>query len=142
MSSHGPQRIGIPTQIFFQPDFWMKLKLSIGRKVFISLGSASITSHLLSVHPQLRIILHINSTVEGEQLLSQLLRAIPDRHWLFKYGRIPLNLILSSRMWDVRYAIFVADSFVYRLFLATQRTNLHYSTLQSVCDGSSRRRAV
>jgi len=52
------------------------------------------------VHPQLRCILHINSTVEGEQLLAQLMRTIPDKQWLFKYGRIPLTFNLSSRMRD------------------------------------------
>ena len=94
----------------------MNFKQLTGSKVFISQGLASITAHWLPVHPQLRFILHVNCTVEGEQLLSQLLRAIPDKQWLFRYGRVPMNVILSSRMWEVNHSIFDADSFVYRSF--------------------------
>ncbi|KAF8812924.1 S-adenosyl-L-methionine-dependent methyltransferase [Phlegmacium glaucopus] len=52
------------------------------------------------VHPQFRFVMHLSGTVEGEQLLSQFLRAIPDRQWLFRYGRVPMNFVLSSRMWE------------------------------------------
>ncbi|PPQ99759.1 hypothetical protein CVT24_009662 [Panaeolus cyanescens] len=51
-------------------------------------------------HPQLQFIMTLSTSVEGEQLLSQLFRAIPDRQWLFKYGRVPMNFILSHRMWQ------------------------------------------
>ncbi|KAF9050264.1 S-adenosyl-L-methionine-dependent methyltransferase [Panaeolus papilionaceus] len=50
-------------------------------------------------HPQLKFVMQLSASVEGEQLLSQLFRAIPDRQWLFKYGRVPLNFVLSHRMW-------------------------------------------
>jgi transcription factor 1 len=53
------------------------------------------------VHPQLQFIMHMDTWVEGEQLLSQFFRCIPDRQWLFSYGRIPLDLILPMRMWEV-----------------------------------------
>ncbi|KAG6865520.1 hypothetical protein C0991_001841 [Blastosporella zonata] len=33
-----------------------------------------------------------------EQLLSQLLRSMPEGNWLFQYGRVPLNLILSDHL--------------------------------------------
>ncbi|KAF9038289.1 S-adenosyl-L-methionine-dependent methyltransferase [Hymenopellis radicata] len=49
-----------------------------------------------TLHPQLQWISHIPSTSHGEQLVSQLLRFIPGRQWLFKHGRIPLNMVLSS----------------------------------------------
>jgi transcription factor 1 len=51
------------------------------------------------VHPQLSFITHIPTTVLGEQLISQLFRGIPDKQWLFQYGRVPLCFIMSSRMW-------------------------------------------
>ncbi|GLB45068.1 putative class I-like SAM-binding methyltransferase superfamily, rRNA adenine N(6)-methyltransferase family protein [Lyophyllum shimeji] len=50
------------------------------------------------VHPQLHFISHLPSTVTGEQLISQLLRTLPEREWLFQYGRIPLSLILSEHV--------------------------------------------
>lgn len=50
-------------------------------------------SSLDLVRRQLRYILHINSTVEGEQSLAQLLRAIPDKQCLFKYTR---RLLIKS----------------------------------------------
>ncbi|KAF8160620.1 S-adenosyl-L-methionine-dependent methyltransferase [Crassisporium funariophilum] len=51
------------------------------------------------VHPQLQFIMHLGGSVEGEQLISQLFRAMPNRQWLYKYGRIPMNFILTSRMY-------------------------------------------
>ncbi|KDR75021.1 hypothetical protein GALMADRAFT_98120 [Galerina marginata CBS 339.88] len=52
------------------------------------------------VHPQLQFIMHMTSGVDGEQLSAQLLRTIPDRQWLYQYGRVPLNFILTARMWE------------------------------------------
>ncbi|KAF8902639.1 ribosomal RNA adenine dimethylase-domain-containing protein [Mucidula mucida] len=49
-----------------------------------------------SLHPQLQWISHIPSTSHGEQLVSQLLRFIPGRQWLFKFGRVSLNMVLGS----------------------------------------------
>lgn len=43
----------------------------------------------------------ISTDVHGEQLVSQLMRAVPDRQWLFKYGRMPMNLLMTTRMWEV-----------------------------------------
>lgn len=40
--------------------------------------------------------------VDAELVASQLLRSIPDRQWLFKFGRMPMNLILTDRMYEVR----------------------------------------
>ncbi|EAU91159.1 hypothetical protein CC1G_03327 [Coprinopsis cinerea okayama7 len=50
------------------------------------------------VHPTLHFIQHLPSIVLGEQLLNQYIRTIPDQHWLYKYGRIPLDMVISARM--------------------------------------------
>ena len=55
----------------------------------------------LPVHPQLQFISHLPSTVLGEQLISQLFRSIPNQQWLFRYGRVPLNFLLSEYVWKV-----------------------------------------
>jgi mitochondrial transcription factor 1 len=38
----------------------------------------------------------------SEQFLAQILRCIPEQSWLFKFGRVPVNLILGERLWSVR----------------------------------------
>ncbi|RDB16929.1 Mitochondrial transcription factor 1 [Hypsizygus marmoreus] len=48
------------------------------------------------VHPTLQFISHIPSTVMGEQLVAQFFRSIPERQWLFVYGRVPISFILSE----------------------------------------------
>jgi mitochondrial transcription factor 1 len=50
------------------------------------------------VHPQLQFISHLPHNVRGEQLVSQLLRCVPDESWLFRYGRVPLGLVLGDWM--------------------------------------------
>ena len=57
--------------------------------------------HLHTVHPSLQFISHIPHSITGEQLVNQFLRCIPDRTWLFKYGRVPLNLIMGEWVWQV-----------------------------------------
>ncbi|KAF9522660.1 S-adenosyl-L-methionine-dependent methyltransferase [Crepidotus variabilis] len=52
------------------------------------------------VHPQLQFLMHMHSSIEGEQLLSQLLRCVPERQWFFQYGRVPLNIILPAPVWE------------------------------------------
>ena len=60
------------------------------------------------VHPQLHFISHIPHTILGEQLVAQLFRNIPDRSWLFKYGRVPLSFVMGQWLWDVcRVHLFV-----------------------------------
>ncbi|KAG6856289.1 hypothetical protein H0H87_005772 [Tephrocybe sp. NHM501043] len=51
------------------------------------------------VHPDLQFISHLPSTIYSEQLVSQLFRAMPEAGWLFQYGRIPLNLVLSDHLY-------------------------------------------
>ncbi|KAF8658323.1 hypothetical protein AX16_002091 [Volvariella volvacea WC 439] len=51
------------------------------------------------VHPHLQFISHLPSNVMGEQLIAQLFRSIPDRQWLFQYGRVPLSFVLTEHLW-------------------------------------------
>ncbi|KAI0087972.1 S-adenosyl-L-methionine-dependent methyltransferase [Irpex rosettiformis] len=52
------------------------------------------------VHPQLHFITHIPHTIIGEQIVAQLFRNIPERTWLFKYGRVPMSFVLGQWIWD------------------------------------------
>ena len=58
---------------------------------------------LHTVHPNLQFIGHIPHSIKGEQLMNQFLRCIPDKTWLFKYGRVPLNLIMGEWLWQVSF---------------------------------------
>jgi hypothetical protein len=82
----------------------MVSRKSIGTEVWIYLlirNRRSKLSHPPLVHPQLQFIIHMHTSVDGEQLLSQLFRCVPDRQWLFRYGRVPVHFILATRMWEV-----------------------------------------
>lgn len=46
----------------------------------------------------LQFVAHIPHTVQGDQLVSQLFRAIPERAWLFKYGRVRMSCVLSEAL--------------------------------------------
>ena len=48
----------------------------------------------------------------GEQFLSQLLRCIPETDWLFKFGRVPMNIILSEYVWNVSNRLHTAHKFL------------------------------
>ncbi|KAJ3735654.1 S-adenosyl-L-methionine-dependent methyltransferase [Lentinula guzmanii] len=52
------------------------------------------------VHPNLQFISHLPITVYGEQLIAQILRLIPNRNWLFKFGRVKMNFLLSDYIWQ------------------------------------------
>ncbi|KAF8706875.1 S-adenosyl-L-methionine-dependent methyltransferase, partial [Rhizoctonia solani] len=49
-------------------------------------------------HSSLSFIGHLPLGPVGEQLIAQLFRAIPERSWLFKYGRMRMSWILARRM--------------------------------------------
>lgn len=61
-------------------------------------------SYTYSVHPELHFVTHIPQTVYGEQLVAQLFRCIPEKSWLFKYGRIPMSFILANWVWRVGFS--------------------------------------
>ncbi|KAF8601705.1 S-adenosyl-L-methionine-dependent methyltransferase [Ceratobasidium sp. AG-I] len=51
-------------------------------------------------HSCLNFIGHLPLGPVGEQLIAQLFRAIPERSWLFKYGRMRMSWLLARRMVD------------------------------------------
>ena len=52
--------------------------------------------------PNLHFVSHLPQTIHGEQLIAQLFRSIPERSWLFKYGRVPMSILMSDLVWSVR----------------------------------------
>ncbi|KAI0371169.1 S-adenosyl-L-methionine-dependent methyltransferase [Pilatotrama ljubarskyi] len=50
--------------------------------------------------PNLHFVSHLPLSVKGEQLIAQLFRCIPERSWLFQYGRVPMSIILSEYVWS------------------------------------------
>ncbi|KAL1942687.1 hypothetical protein VTO73DRAFT_4927 [Trametes versicolor] len=50
--------------------------------------------------PNLHFVSHLPVSVKGEQLIAQLFRCIPERSWLFQYGRVPMSLILTDYVWS------------------------------------------
>jgi len=55
----------------------------------------------------LHFVTHIPQTIPGEQLVAQLFRCIPEKSWLFKYGRIPMSFILADWVWRVSFSFSV-----------------------------------
>lgn len=45
---------------------------------------------------------HLPLSVLAAQWLSQILRAVADRAWMFAYGRIPVHLLIPEPQWAVR----------------------------------------
>ncbi|KAJ7725843.1 S-adenosyl-L-methionine-dependent methyltransferase [Mycena maculata] len=69
-----------------------------------ALEEMKLLSHIQTVpwdqaHPQLHFVSHLSSNVAGEQFISQLFRSMPDQQWLFKYGRVPMSILLSEYIW-------------------------------------------
>ncbi|RPD63943.1 S-adenosyl-L-methionine-dependent methyltransferase [Lentinus tigrinus ALCF2SS1-7] len=50
--------------------------------------------------PNLHFVAHLTHNVKGEQLLAQLFRSIPERSWLFRYGRVPMSILMSHHVWS------------------------------------------
>ncbi|KAH9831248.1 S-adenosyl-L-methionine-dependent methyltransferase [Rhodofomes roseus] len=48
------------------------------------------------IHPNLHFISHLQRSIKGEQLIAQLFRCIPDRTWLYRYGRVPMSFLMSD----------------------------------------------
>lgn len=62
-------------------------------------------SHTHIVHPELHFVTHIPQTIPGEQLVAQLFRCIPEKSWLFKYGRVPMSFVLADWVWRVGFCV-------------------------------------
>ena len=71
--------------------------------------ASNLTKHSYTrlVHPELHFVTHIPQTIHGEQLVAQLFRCIPERSWLFKYGRIPMSFILTDWVWRVGFSFWL-----------------------------------
>ncbi|PIL34238.1 hypothetical protein GSI_03949 [Ganoderma sinense ZZ0214-1] len=50
--------------------------------------------------PDLHFVSHLTHNVHGEQLIAQLFRSIPERAWLFQYGRVPMSILMSEWVWS------------------------------------------
>nr|VWO98368.1 Zn(2)-C6 fungal-type domain-containing protein [Ganoderma boninense] len=48
----------------------------------------------------LHFVSHLTHNVHGEQLIAQLFRSIPERAWLFQYGRVPMSILMSEWVWS------------------------------------------
>ncbi|KAG8886585.1 Mitochondrial transcription factor 1 [Tulasnella sp. 331] len=56
------------------------------------------------VHPTLRMVGHLPMHVLAEQWLSQILRHVADRAWMWQYGRFPIHLLMAERTWRRVYS--------------------------------------
>lgn len=53
--------------------------------------------------PHLRFVAQIPDSMVGEQLISQWISCIPRRNWLFAYGRVRMDLLVSPSLFDVSF---------------------------------------
>lgn len=65
----------------------------------------SLALQLLGVHPNFRMVGHLPLNVLAAQWLSQVLRAIADRAWMYVYGRVPIHLLIPEPQWLVGRSI-------------------------------------
>lgn len=72
-------------------------------RMFVPASNPTKQPHTPAVHPELHFVTHIPQTIAGEQLVSQLFRCIPERSWLFKYGRIPMSFVFADWVWRVSF---------------------------------------
>ncbi|KAG9037200.1 Mitochondrial transcription factor 1 [Tulasnella sp. JGI-2019a] len=56
------------------------------------------------VHPSLRMVGHLPMHILAEQWLSQILRHVADRAWMWQYGRFPIHLLMAERTWARVYS--------------------------------------
>ncbi|EIM83080.1 S-adenosyl-L-methionine-dependent methyltransferase [Stereum hirsutum FP-91666 SS1] len=52
------------------------------------------------VHPSFHFVTHIPHSIQGEQLVAQLFRCIPESSWLFRFGRVPMSFIMGKHVWE------------------------------------------
>ncbi|KAF9515522.1 hypothetical protein BS47DRAFT_1391549 [Hydnum rufescens UP504] len=51
-----------------------------------------------SAHPNLHFVGQMPPSIHSEQLLSQFIRSIPAKSWLWRFGRVPLHLIVTESL--------------------------------------------
>ena len=74
--------------------------------------------------------MHTPQNVKGEQLVAQLFRNIPEKSWLFKYGRVPMSFIMGEWIWEVCAKSWLSEYFT-NMFPACLREPQNVSALQS-----------
>ena len=83
----------------------MKALKSRGIKVVRLWYSKAISSspyrHRRTVNQNFHFISQIPLSVLGDQVVSQFLRCIPEKTWLYKYGRIPMTFLVHEQLWEV-----------------------------------------
>jgi len=73
------------------------------------------------LHPHLQFISHLPLATMGEQFAAQTLRCIPDQTWLFKFGRVPVNFILSEWVWS-RFSATLEEAIRCKLTIIAEAT--------------------
>ncbi|KAL1748705.1 S-adenosyl-L-methionine-dependent methyltransferase [Schizophyllum fasciatum] len=51
------------------------------------------------VNDRLSFICHLPMGTTGEMFFQQWVRCIPDKQWLFAFGRVPLNIVMTEELW-------------------------------------------
>lgn len=59
------------------------------------------SNDIYTADPPLHFIAQLPTSIYGEQLIAQLLRLVPDRGWLFRYGRVPMSYVMHDFVWEV-----------------------------------------
>jgi hypothetical protein len=54
-----------------------------------------------TVHPHLRFVAQLPGANQGEQLISQLVRYISDRSWLYNLGRLRMDFLMPEAILEV-----------------------------------------
>jgi transcription factor 1 len=84
---------------------------------FVLASNPTKHSYTRLVHPELHFVTHIPQTVHGEQLVAQLFRCIPEKSWLFKYGRIPMSFVLTDWVWRVGFSFWLCPQVLTHVFV-------------------------
>lgn len=56
----------------------------------------------VTVHPELRLVAQLPVSMTTEQLVSQWIRTMPVKAWLWHYGRVPLHMFVDQWVHTVR----------------------------------------
>ena len=107
-------------------------------RTFVLASNATKRSYTCVVHPELHFVTHIPQTILGEQLVAQLFRCIPEKSWLFKYGRIPMSFIVADWVWRVGF-LFDLFSIAAHAFqrISAQPKNTERCKLSVIAEASS-----
>lgn len=102
-STHDPKLSLLPSSAY-DWETWTKL---LQHPVFSGVSSEVVSRKWRDTPPNLRFVAQIPDSVVGEQLISQWVALIPRRGWLFEFGRMRLDLLVSPSLFDVGRAVTV-----------------------------------